>query len=100
MAELVAAILEDEDVDPLDVDVDLMEADRVPLRKIPSNVGIVDVEITSLKSAERNLINLSGDCYLILIFLPHVLLLRVLHLLFLALPLLYCRGRGMIDSDR
>jgi len=32
----VAAILEDEDVDSLEVDVDLMEADRVPLRKAPA----------------------------------------------------------------
>ena len=42
--------LEDEDVDPLDVDVDLMEADRVPLRKGPDKVGIVDVAITFPKS--------------------------------------------------
>ena len=31
----MAMILEDEDVDSLEVDVDLMEADRVPLKKAP-----------------------------------------------------------------
>jgi len=65
--------------------VDLMEADRVPLRKTPSNVGIVDVIITSLKNAERNLVDLSGQSYLILVLMSHTVLLRVLHLLFLAL---------------
>ena len=33
---VVAAILEDEDLDLLEVDVDLMEADIVPLRKAPT----------------------------------------------------------------
>jgi len=66
----VAAILEDEDVDSSEVDVDLMEADIVPLRKAPSNVGIVDVAITSRKSAGRNLDVLSGHNYLILVLLP------------------------------
>ena len=42
-----------------------MEADRVLLRKAPSNVSIVDVEITSPKSAGRNLDILSGHSYLI-----------------------------------
>ena len=50
----MAAILEDEDVDSLEVDVDLMEANIVPLRKAPGNVDIVDVAITSLKSAGRS----------------------------------------------
>ena len=59
VTEAVAAILEDENVDPY-VDVDLMETDRVHLRKTPDNVGIVDVVITSLKSAGRNLDVLSG----------------------------------------
>ena len=57
---IVAAILEDENVDLSEEDVDLMEADRVPLKKTLSNVGIVDVAITSPKSVERNLIDLSG----------------------------------------
>jgi len=51
----VAAILEDEDVNSLEVDVDLMEVDIVPLRKAPGNIGIMDVAITSLKNARRNL---------------------------------------------
>jgi len=58
VAEVVVAILED--LNSLEVDVDLMKADRVPLRKTPDNVGIVDVAITSPKSVERNLIDLSG----------------------------------------
>ena len=48
MAEVVVAILEDEDVDPY-VDVDLIEADIVPLRKASGNIGIVDIVIASLK---------------------------------------------------
>ena len=55
----MVAILENEDVDPY-VDVDFMKADRVSLRKAPDNVGIVDVVITSLKSAGRNLVDRSG----------------------------------------
>jgi len=46
---VVAAILADEDVDPLEVDVVLMGADRVPLRKSPDNVGTVNTIITSQK---------------------------------------------------
>ena len=100
MAEVVVvtAILEDEDVDSLEVDVDLMKTDRVLLRKSPDNVGIVDVAVISPKSAWRNLNVLSGHNYLILVLLPRVVLLRV-HLLFLALPWLFCRRRSMIDSD-
>ena len=68
----MAAILEDEDADSLEVDVDLMEADKVPLRKAPDNVGIVHVAITSPKSAGRNLDVLSGrNCnipYLIILY--------------------------------
>jgi len=94
----VAAILEDEDVNLLEVDVDLMEADRVPLRKAPDNADIVDVAITSPKSARRNLVDLSGYNYLILIFLARVVLLRF-HLLFLALSRFYYRKRSMIDSE-
>jgi len=56
----VAAILEDEDVDSLEVDVNLMEAYRVSLRKASGNADIVDVAIISLKSAGRNLDVLSG----------------------------------------
>ena len=66
--------------------MDLMEADRVPLRKAPGNVGIVDVAITSPKNTERNLDILNGHSYLILVLLPRVILPRVLHLLFLTLP--------------
>ena len=43
-------ILGDEDVNPY-VNVDLIEAERVPLRKAHDNIGIVDVVITSPKSA-------------------------------------------------
>jgi len=97
----VVAILEDEDVDSdsLEMDVDLMEANRVHLRKAPGNVGIGDVAITSRKSAGRNLGVLSGHNYLILVLLSCVVLLRVLHLLFLVLPRLYCCMKSMIDSD-
>ena len=92
-------ILEDEDVDPFDMGMDLMEANRMPLRKIPDTVGIVKVVITSPKSAEKNLVDLSAHNYLNLIFLPRVVLLRSPHLLIRALPHLYYRRRSMIDSD-
>ena len=46
---VAVTILKYKDVYSLEVDMDLMEADRVPLRKAPSNVGIVDVAITSPK---------------------------------------------------
>ena len=78
----MAAILEDEDVNSLEADVDLMEADKVPLRKTPGNVSIVDIAITSPKSIGRNLDVLSEHIYLILVLLPRVVLFRVLHLLF------------------
>jgi len=57
---------------------------RVSLRKAPDNVGIVDITITSPKSAGRNLNVLSGHNFLILVLLPRVVL-RVFHLLFMAL---------------
>jgi len=66
--------------------VDLMEADKVSLRKASCNIGIMDVVITSPKSAGRNLVDLSGHSYLSLILLPRVLLLRFSHLLIQALP--------------
>ena len=75
-----------------------MEVDRVLLRNTPDNVGIVDVAITSPKSAGRNLDVLSGHNYLILVLLPRVVL-RVPYLLFLPLPRLYCHRKSMIDSD-
>ena len=86
MAKIVAVILENEDVNSLKVNVDLMEADIVPLRKAPDNVGIMDEAITSPKSVGRNLDVLSRHSYLILVLLLRVVLLRVFHLLFLALP--------------
>ena len=100
MAEVAAAttILEDKDVDPLEVDAVLMEADRVPLRKTPDNVGIVDIVIISLKSAGKNLVDLSGHSYPSLILLPRAVLLRSPRLLIRALSQLYCR-RSIIDSD-
>ena len=70
MTEVVTAILKDVNVDPLDVDVDLMGADIVPLRKAPDNIDIMDVAITSPKSVGRNLKILSGHSYLILVLLP------------------------------
>ena len=39
MVVVVAAILEDEDVDLLEVDVARVEADRGPLRKVSGNAG-------------------------------------------------------------
>ena len=71
----------------------------MPLRKAPGNVGIVDIAITSPKNIGRNLDVLSGHNYLILALLPRVILLRVLHMLFMSLPRLYCCRRSMIDSD-
>jgi len=84
----------------LEMDVDLMEADRVSLRKALSNVGLVDVVITSPKSVGRNLIDLIRHSYLILVLLLRVVLLRILHLLFLTFSLLYYRRRSKVDSDR
>jgi len=49
----------------LEVNVILMEADRVPSRKDLGNVDIMNAVITSLKSAERNLVDLSEHNYLI-----------------------------------
>ena len=72
---------------------------RVSLRKARDNVDIVDITITSPKSAGRNLNVLSGHNYLILVLLLHVVLLRHLLLLFLPLPQLYYRKRSMIDYD-
>jgi len=95
----VAAILEDEDVDSLEMDVVRIEADRVPLKKNPANVTTVDAVITFLRSAGRNFVDLNGYSYLILILLPRVVLLRLLHPFFLALSQLYCHMRSMIDSD-
>ena len=76
MVEVVVAavILEDEDMDPLEMDVIFMEADKVPLRK-----DLMDAVITSPRSVGRNLVELSGHNYLILILLPRVVLLRTLH---------------------
>jgi len=85
MVVVVAMILEDKDMNSLKVNMDPMEANKVSLRKAPDNVGIVNVVITSLKSAEKNLIHLSGHNYLVLVLLPCVVLLRVFHLLLLAL---------------
>jgi len=99
VAEVVAAISEDEDVDPLDVNVNIMEADRVPLKNASDNVSIVDVVISCPKSVGRNLVDLSGHNYLSLILLPCVVLLRSPHLLIQPLSHLYCRRRGMINSD-
>ena len=69
-----------------------MEADRVPLIKALGTAGTVDAVITSSRSAERNLVDLSGHSYLSLILLLYVALLRTIHpltLLFLSLPQLY-----------
>ena len=67
VAVVVAAILEDEDVDLLEVNVAGMEGDRVPLRKDSENAGTVDAVITSPRSAGRNLVDLSGHNFLSLI---------------------------------
>ena len=66
----MAAILKEEDVDSLEVGMDLIEANKMPLRKAPGNVNIVDVAITSPKSVGRNLDGMSGHSYLILVLLP------------------------------
>ena len=65
---VVAAILEDEDMDLLEADMAHMEADRVPLRKAPDNAGTVDAVIISPRSAGRNLVDLNGHNYLSLFF--------------------------------
>ena len=80
------------EVDLFEVDLARMEADRVPLRKDPGNATTVYAVITSLRSAGRNLINLSGHNYLSLTLLLHVVLLRTIHplsSLFLDLSQLY-----------
>jgi len=95
---VVAAILEDEDMDSLEVEMDLMETDRVPLND-PA-ICIMDVAITFPKSTGRNLDVLSGRNYLILvIFLPRVVL-RVFHLLFLTLPRLYYRRSMIVEFSQ
>jgi len=89
---VAAAILKDKDVDLLEGDVARMESDRVPLRKALDNAGIVDAVITSLRSAGRNLIDLSEHSYLSLIILLRVALLKNIHPLppiFLDLPQFY-----------
>ena len=52
------------------------------LKKGPDNAGIVDVVVTSPRSAGRNLVDLSGHCFLSLILLLRIVLLKtfVLHL--------------------
>jgi len=72
---VVAAILKNENVNLLEVDVARIETDRVPLRKVSGNAGTVDVVITSPRNAERNLVDLSGHNYLSLILLLCVALL-------------------------
>ena len=68
-AVVMATILEDKDVDLLNVNVARMEAERVPLRKDPGNACTVDAIITSLRSVEKNLVDLSGHSYLSMILL-------------------------------
>ena len=92
VAMVVAAILEDEDMDLLEVNIARMEADRVSLRKNLGNADIVDAVITSPRSAERNLVDLSGHSFLSLNLLLRVALLRTIHplsSLFLDLSQLY-----------
>jgi len=55
VTEVVVAILNDEDVDLWEVDVVLVEVDKVHLRKAPDNIVIVDIAITSPKSVGKNL---------------------------------------------
>jgi len=89
MVMIVAAILEDENMDLLEVDVARMETDKVPLRKDPDNM---DAVITSPRSARRNLVDLSEHNFLSLTPLLRVALLRTIRplpLLFLDLPRLY-----------
>jgi len=76
---IVAAILEEEDEDLLEVNVAHMEADIVPLRKALGNAGTVHAVITSPRSAGRNLVNMSGHNYLSLTLLLRVALLRTIH---------------------
>ena len=88
----MTAILEDEDVDLLEVDVARMEADRVPLRKNPGNAGTVDAAITFPRSVRKNLVDLSGHRFLNLIPLLRIALFRTIRSLpplFLGLPRLY-----------
>jgi len=61
----------------------------------------VDAVITSLRSVERNLVDLSGHSYLSLILLLRVALLKTIHQLpplLLDLPRLYWH-RNMINFD-
>ena len=61
------------------LDVARMEADRIPLIKVPDNAGTVDKVITSPRSVGRNLFDLSEHSYLSLILLLRVALLRTIH---------------------
>ena len=63
VAVVVAAILEDGDVDLLELNVARMEADRVPLRKAFGNASPVNAVITFPRSAGRNSVDLSGHNY-------------------------------------
>ena len=58
---VMAAILEDENVHLLEVDVAHMEADKVPLKKDPGNAINIYAVITSPRSAGRNLVDLNGN---------------------------------------
>ena len=46
------------------------EGTQSAFEKTPCNICIVDIVIMSLKSAGRNLVDLSGDSYLILFLCP------------------------------
>jgi len=97
---VVAAILKNENVNLLEVDVARMETDRVPLRKVSGNAGTVDVVITSPRNAERNLVDLSGHNYLSLILLLCVALLIYSSTSSAIFgPRLYWHRRSMIDFD-
>ena len=85
-----------EDMDPLEEDVAHMVVDIVVLTKDHVNTDIVGEIITSLRSAERNLIALNNHNWLILILLSLVILLMLLQLLFLVLPPLYFHKVSMM----
>jgi len=101
VAEVAAAttILEDKDVDPLEVDAVLMEADRVPLKGPQQCRHCGRSNHISEKCWEKfgrlewaQLADFDPPA--------RVIFLRSFHPLILALPRLYYRKRSMINSAR
>jgi len=99
VAEVVVAAVFLEDATHLEVAVDLIVADRVALIRALDNVSIVTGIMTSLRSAERNLVALNGHNWLMLTLLSLVMfmLLQPLSLVLLGLSPWYYHRTSTID---